>query len=713
MIDLSWYIGRAATMSPAELVWRAWRFTTDMTGISCPRERADSTILAVSSPDWNAMLQAFRSGTGRPILLDQTRADRIATRYPAQVKELLNEAERLLAGERTYFGYPTVNLGTEIDWNCDPVAGYRWPALAARRVNHRTASGDPKWIWELNRLQHLPLLTQAWLFTGDDRFAEAALDQIDSWMDQNPVGTGIAWRGAFEAAIRGMSVAVAAQGLRTASSMTATRYRRIVRMLDASARYCWSGRSLHSSANNHLVGELAGLISLGLLQPELARPKSLRPRAIETLVDHGGKQILADGAGAEQSITYQMFCVELICLVIVLLRLDGAEIPAGLPEILDRSADYLIGLTGSIDPPPRYGDDDDGLALRLGAEHKRTVREHLGIVAAVTGNDAARRYGTPTLTAAWFADALGTDLSEIGDGIGTDYTPTDFHAPQGGMVVLRRNRQRITMDVGALGYLSIAAHGHADALAVTVSADGRDLVVDPGTASYYGEPKWRAVHRGTRAHPTVCVDNADQSVAGGPFYWQRHAVTTVNAVDLERGVIDAQHDGYRRFADPVVHRRWLISPPRDTTVAVVDLLDGRAEHDVALSWPLQPDLCATSQGNGHLVSREGRVVLQLCYAATAPVVVEQIRGDYESGLGWWSDRLESRMPAWVVGARCCARLPLAILTVLNTAEGDAVVAPTIVQEGPLLVVGWRRNSVRTEWAIDTTLPGAVAETASG
>ena len=686
MVGISWYAGRAATMSPAELTWRAWRFTSDATGFSRPREWSDSAMLGVASPpDWDAVLQAFRASTGRPTLLDQAGADRIATRYPAQVKDLLSEADRLLVGERTFFGYPTVNIGSEIDWNCDPVANYRWPALAARRINHRVASVDPKWIWELNRLQHLPLLAQAWLFTGEDRYAEAALDQIDSWIDQNPVGTGIAWRGAFEAGLRGISVAVAAQGLRTASPMTAARYRRILRMLDSSARYCWSGRSLYSSANNHLIGELAGLLSMGLLLPELTRAKSLRPGAIEDLVDQARKQILADGAGAEQSIAYQMSSVELISVVIVLLQLKGAEIPAALPSTLDRSAEFLIGLIGSIDPAPRYGDDDDGFALRLGAEHKRTLREHLGIVAAVTGNVAARRYGTLTLTAAWFADALGTDLDEIGLGIGTGYAPADFHAPQGGLVVLRQNRQRITMDVGPLGYLSIAAHGHADALAVTLSAQGRDLVVDPGTGSYYGEPKWRAAHRGTRAHPTVCVDNADQSVAGGPFYWQRHAVSTVNAVDLERGVIDAQHDGYRRFADPVVHRRWLISPPVDTAVAIVDLLDGRAEHDVVVSWPLHPDLSAASHGNGHLVADEGKVVLHTSYAATVPMVVEQIRGDYESGIGWWSDRLESRIPAWVVGARCCAPLPLAILTVLSTAETLTIAAPTIVREGALLI----------------------------
>jgi Heparinase II/III-like protein len=54
------------------------------------------------------------------------------------------------------------------------------------------------------------------------------------------------------------------------------------------------------------------------------------------------------------------------------------------------------------------------------------------------------------------------------------------------------------MDIGSLGYLPIAAHRRADALAVTLSAAGRGLVFDPGTASYYGKPPWRGMDRGTR-----------------------------------------------------------------------------------------------------------------------------------------------------------------------------------------------------------------------
>ena len=107
---------------------------------------------------------------------------------------------------------------------------------------------------------------------------------------------------------------------------------------------------------------------------------------------------------------------------------------------------------------------------------------------------------------------------------------------------------------------SIAAHGHADALAVTLSVAGRELIVTGGR-QLLRQSAWRAVQRGTRAHPTVCVDGRNQAVMGGPFYWSGHAATALGWVDLDRGIVDAEDVGYRRLDDPVVRRRWPMPRP--------------------------------------------------------------------------------------------------------------------------------------------------------
>lgn len=708
MPRLSWYAGRAATMSPREMAWRARRFGESTA--RCDRRLGQLNLRALtrSAADWDMLRQQFCDGADRPVLLDQQRARRIAAEHPAAVRAILAEADRCVAGERAYFGYPRVNIGRFIDWSYDPITDFHWPAGAGGRIDHQESNGDPKWIWELNRLQHLPVLAQASLFTGDPRYAETAFYHLDSWLDQNPTVTGTMWQSPFEVGVRAISVAVALQGLRHSPTMTTQRFRRVARMLDVSARYCWRARSRFSSANNHLVGELTGLVTVQLLLPELATPATLQRRAINALNSAADRLILPDGAGAEQSISYQIFTAELLSILVALWRLRGDRVPDPIAAALQRSTRYLVSLVDTDDPDPRYGDDDDGFALRLGTERKRTVREHLGIVAAATGNDGAARHGEMTLTAAWLAAALGTPISAIGTRACGGGSNAGMYAPNGGLVVLRSGRHRLTMDVGPLGYLSTAAHGHADALAVTLSDAGKELIVDPGTASYCMNPEWRTAHRGTRAHATVSIDGLNQSVIGGPFYWRRHAAVTVHSVDLERGIVDAEHNGYRRLDDPVTHRRWLIAPPGDPTMVIVDLIDGESQHDIAASWPLHPDLDWIPTQDGHLISRDGLPVLQLCYAATTPIETEELRGDLESGLGWWSARLEERVPAWLLTARARSGLPVALLTVLRTVDAGLLAGPEIESGGDVLAVSWSEDGVRRGISLDIGRPGAVS-----
>ena len=110
----------------------------------------------------------------------------------------------------------------------------------------------------------------------------------------------------------------------------------------------------------------------------------------------------------------------------------------------------------------------------------------------------------------------------------------------------------LVADAAPLGFLSIAAHGHADALSFVLSLGGVPVLVDPGTYCYHSDPTWREYFRGTAAHNTVRVDGLNQSEAVGPFMWSRKALSTLETFDVaghpQRFV--ASHDGYRRLEDP-------------------------------------------------------------------------------------------------------------------------------------------------------------------
>lgn len=681
-------------MSGQEILWRSGRLRQRLIARPKTWRAAGDGLFGRTRPDWDELLREFRDGASRPSLLDRKRAARIAAEHPDEAAAVIAAAERVLAGQVHYFGYPPVVLDAPIDWNYDPITGIRWPSASSERIDHRTAVGDPKWIWELNRLQHLPWLAQAWLFTGEDRFAEAAFEHLDSWIEQQSPGAGIAWRGAFECGIRAISVGFTLDGLREAPGLTAERYGRIVTMLGESARRCWADRSLFSSANNHLIGELAGLAAVAGLFPELPCAARWERDALALLTEHADRQILPDGAGAEQAIAYQLFTVELLAIVYALLSLKGTP-PQQLGAAIGRSSRYLALVVGDTDPQPRYGDDDGGFAIRLGPEEIRTVRDHLGIADAVVPDPAAARAATSTIAAAWLREALGSRSFAASEPIPGGY------APDGGLVVLRSGRRRVSMDVGPLGYLSIAAHGHADALSVTLALDGIDVIGDPGTASYYGHPEWRAAHRSTRVHPTVTIDGTDQSVVGGPFMWSAHAEVRVRAVDFGLGIVDAEHDGYLRLDDPVVHRRWLVAPPEGHEIVVVDLVSGGGTHSAQVAWPLHPALDVETAGNGHRVHRFGDTVLSLAYAATIPVTADQVRGDENSNLGWWSERLEAREPSWLIGAHCSGPGPFVVITVLST-DSTPIEDLQVAHTDSVIHARWRDRTL----AIDTARDGA-------
>jgi hypothetical protein len=154
----------------------------------------------------------------------------------------------------------------------------------------------------------------------------------------------------------------------------------------------------------------------------------------------------------------------------------------------------------------------------------------------------------------------------------------------GGLTIWRRARPDglllLAFDHGPLGYLSIAAHGHADALAVWLSWGEEAVLVDPGMHLYHVGAGLRDALRSTRAHNTLTIAQQDQSRIIGPFAWSHHARTRlIKATD--EGV-EAEHDGYRRRFG-LIHRRH-VSVNGDA-ILIEDRLLGRA-NTPHLPWSL-------------------------------------------------------------------------------------------------------------------------------
>ena len=203
-------------------------------------------------------------------------------------------------------------------------------------------------------------------------------------------------------------------------------------------------------------------------------------------------------------------------------------------------------------------------------------------------------------------------------------------------------------DGGPHGFLSIAAHAHADALSLEVRHDGVDLLADPGTYCYHGEPAWRQWFRSTAGHNTLEVAGTDQSESGGPFLWVSHARTRVLESRLEgrRKTWTAEHEGYRRLPVPATHRRSVSLDADTRTLTVVDSLDVPGKVPVRLSWHLGPDVDAVLDGRvARLSWHAGGERHEASLALPEELRWSAHRAEEDPIQGWYSPGFGRRVPA--------------------------------------------------------------------
>ncbi len=147
--------------------------------------------------------------------------------------------------------------------------------------------------------------------------------------------------------------------------------------------------------------------------------------------------------------------------------------------------------------------------------------------------------------------------------------------PDSGYVRLQAGPAVLIADVGAIGPDYLPGHAHADTLAFELSLRGQRAIVNSGTSTYEADAM-RLRQRGTAAHNTVVVDDADSSEVWSSFRVARRARPT----DVEWGSdpdgtlwLSAAHDGYLRLPGRVVHRReWRLTTQG---LRIVDRLEGR------------------------------------------------------------------------------------------------------------------------------------------
>lgn len=589
----------------------------------------------------------------------------VATDADVPLEPYLAAAERLLDGRLQVFDREYVFDGVP-DWNIDPKTGVQAPLVFGKALNYRDERvvGDIKYLWEINRHLELVALAQAYRLTADKSYLAGLRRLLESWLAQCPYPLGPNWTSALEVAIRLINWSVVWQLIGGVQSP-------MFRGDDGAFRDRWLQsiyRHMHfirgnfsrfSSANNHLIGEAAGLYVGALTWPFWPATARWRKRARGELVREALRQNAPDGVNREQAIGYQQFVLDFLLLAALAGRANADDFPVEYWRRIERMLEFVAALTDAAGNLPMIGDADDGCVMRLSqAEDASPSRSLLAMGAVIYGRaDFKAKARAFDDQAGWLLGSSAKLKFEALPDAPPETLPRAF--PDGGYYILGRSlggpeEIRVVADAGPLGYRSIAAHGHADALSFVLSIGGTEVLVDPGTYAYHTERRWRDYFRGTSAHNTIRVDGENQSIIGGPFMWTRHArVQTERWQSNEHtDELHAWHDGYLRLSDPVRHERRLRFNKASAVLDVSDVIECRDRHTVECFWHFAEDVEVSldERGNVRAAKSGAALVLHCCYPpGTTPTIY---RGDELRRGGWISRRFGIRSPTTTVVWRC-------------------------------------------------------------
>lgn len=528
MDKLLWYINRLKAMELKEIFWRIDQKKIEF----FERQRFNKTN--IKSYD---KINFYNSH----LYLTNYKKYRINLNYENTEfsKEFVDE----------FWGNYKYKINGTYAWNSGFHYGKKWPNAFAYDISYKQKDeiGDARTNWEINRHHHLVQLAKLYFVTKDKKYLTELENAFYDWCDKNNFLNGIAWTSVMEVSIRAFSWIVILGFLEKSKDINYKFLEDLKKAILNSVEYTTNHYSRYSSANNHLVVEMVVIGITGIIFDI----KEWINLANKTLEYEMKNQNYDDGVNKEQSPHYQTFVMESVMLFLLFCKRNNIYYNGELEQTLKKMCEYISDLSDISGEVANTGDSDEGKLLDISG----TKFNHYKYVLELGSVLFEKKY---------------TDLNKCNENIKWLFKENEILKikekyknnrskcyKNGGHSVLKykeNHKERImTVDHAELGFGSIAAHGHADALSITLSIDGEKFFIDPGTYIYHIKKEWRDYFRRTINHNTICIGNKDQSEMKGAFLWGKRANCKLNkfATSETEDYLDVEHDGYR----PNIHQR--------------------------------------------------------------------------------------------------------------------------------------------------------------
>src|SRR5438093_108752 len=532
--------------------------------------------------------------------------------FPQSFSETLAAADRIMRYEFDLLGSGQVCLGERIDWQRDFKSGKKWESAYFEEIREVEIKDDSdiKIPWELSRCYHFIILGKAFFFSGDERYAKEFISQFEDWIEKNEVYFGVNWHCAMEVAFRAINWIWAYYLFSSSKLFTSEKRSVFIQSLAAHGKYIYDnlefdrrlldGEYLRVNGN-HYLSDLVGLVYLGILLPGSEAKKWLT-KGVEELILEIDVQVLSDGVHWEMAPSYHRLVSEMLISAAILCRQNGINLPSKTLDRIRRMFLYIMHYTRPDGLCPLVRDADDGRLHLLGGNEFRDHRHLLSAAAIFFDDQSLLSNG-----AAYSEDALwllGLDGYTKFVGLDKKEIPLKSQAfGESQYFVLRKvNSVHLFASCADIGMKGLyGGHAHNDCLSFEFFASGAMFITDSWSSGYSADPEGRNKFRSTEFHNTMRVDKMEinQFSPAVLFGMTNDARPRVNQwlTTYDFAFLDAEHYGYTRLPQGVVHRRLFYFDKALDQVIIEDQVLGDGEHLFEFFFHFHPEVVCDRPNN--------------------------------------------------------------------------------------------------------------------
>jgi len=433
---------------------------------------------------------------------------------------LAANAERIKSGEVLFFNSQWYNLGVDYDWVTNPENGFKYCNQTHwTRINDFSKdAGDIKYVWEKSRFSFIHTLLRDSYWNSNDN-AEFIFQQIDSWIDKNPINKGPNYLCSQEISIRVLNWIWVLYYYSDHPALTQERWGKIIHTIYWQIHHVYNNINFSRIAvrNNHAITESLTLFIVGLLFPELDISKTWKNQGKHWFEEEVAYQVYKDGTFLQFSMNYHRVLIQLFSWAIGICELNNEKLNNTTYDRAYSSLNFLYQCQeDSNGKLPNYGANDGALFFPLNSCTYRDYRPQLNLLhRQLCGKDLYE--GS---LAKWNEDAIWFGYSPGLLENKSRFSPLKkkygcFSFDLGGYYLIRETDSFTFIKCGS--YKDRPAH--ADNLHIDIWVKGENILIDGGTYKYNTDETTLRYFTGTSSHNTVMIDNKDQMLKGARFIW--------------------------------------------------------------------------------------------------------------------------------------------------------------------------------------------------